>query len=236
MFVSCMDLAARFWLNRKHGQVVRWSSLTQTGSSTMAPLQEKQKPTKRAPDEEAENEPPAKKQRPNEEVEKDPWAGKVVDPGVAFDAKKHAPLLGIPYAEPPRPVMPSESEMVTDGDNKKLQRFIKEVHAYVEWKLSVFLFECKEVQLRKPLKELTTPDFQPPKDCNHWVPTTYMAQCDMQSCEKSLEANSVYEAMLTCWQLELTQGFLGGIELGVNNVGWKQVCACAGLWGLGFRV
>jgi len=165
-------------------------------------------------------------------IPKEPWAGKVTGiSDCAFDIRQHASLLDIQSSMPPRPKQPTELQIHTGSI--KLSGYISELWKNVEWRLSKFLFDDKDVLLRRPLKELTTPDFEGPTGSKGWCPTAFAARWEMASCQTSLQSNGIYEALITLWQFDVAQHLFDGIDLGLELVGWKQYLACMDLWSHG---
>ena len=150
---------------------------------------------------------------------------KVTASGV-FSTQEAAASVGLRLTQPPRPVAPVEREII-QGAAKPLHGFIKELWASVTWRLSKYLYEHATVQLRKPLWKLDTPQFvkgQP------GAPTSFKEPWVMANCVRSLQDNGMYEATLTLWKFAVAQTKFAGIDLGVDNVQWRQYEACLAAW------
>ena len=97
-------------------------------------------------------EPPPKKAKTDEAaVIKPAAAAPVVTPTLT-----KAAALGLPAQVPFRPVLPSGSD-VAGGKTQSLKSYIVQMYKSVVARLSLFLYDCVSVSLRKPLYQVTCP-------------------------------------------------------------------------------
>ena len=156
-----------------------------------------------------------------------------------FEASSHAVMLGLPPSAPIASARPSEKDIIA-GTAPALAEWMGALWKSVAFRLSVFLFEDPEAELRVPLRLLKTPTFTVPSRSASYRhlqrgtatggATTYKERWCMKNCVKSLRSNGLYEASMTLWQFLAAAKEWDGVDLAIGAVSWRQYEACAGLW------
>ena len=138
-------------------------------------------------------------------------------------------LLGIPELRPECPAMPDEFLIMT-GTAPTPFEYIPGLVANVNHRLSVYLYEHKDIQLKVPLFTLQTPEIGAAAGGAAGAPTAFKERWNMHRCVHSLELNGIYEAALTVYQFCTNTNTWNDQELGAELVTWPQLDACVGFW------
>ena len=138
-------------------------------------------------------------------------------------------LLGISELRPEWPAMPDEFLIMT-GAAPTPHEYIPILVPNIIHRLSVYLHEHKDIQLKVPLFTLQTPEIGPAAGGAAGKPTAYKERWNMQNCVHSLELNGIYEAAMTLYQFCTNTNKWNEQELGAELVTWPQLQACVGFW------
>ena len=147
-----------------------------------------------------------------------------------FRPVDHAGMLGLSVTQPKTPTMPSEFAIMS-GEAASLKSYMANLVDSVWHRLSVFLFEHPQVQLRLPLWTLRTPEFvgmDLDGSEQHGMPTGYKEPWDLDHSIKSLKTSEMYESSITVWQLDIA--CVHGFDSESDAVQWQQYVACGDLW------
>ena len=171
-------------------------------------------------------EPPPKKAKTDEAaVIKPAAAAPVVTPTLT-----KAAALGLPAQVPFRPVLPSGSD-VAGGKTQSLKSYIVQMYKSVVARLSLFLYDCVSVSLRKPLYQVTCPPIAVASASGDTHrPTSFREAWDMKNCLVALRQSGLYEAAMPLWQFEPTLERWEDHGIFPEDVSWPQFLACLNYW------
>ena len=150
----------------------------------------------------------------------------------ANESQSKQATLMISSSQPLRPKIPSNDEIIS-GMAGSVRQYAQNMKRYVEWKLSVFLYDDETVQLRQPLYKSVCPPIEDSAASGadtRWRPTSVMEALDMGHCISSLSNSEFYEGAVSIWNMDpfLTEAFEK--ELHVKDPSWPQFLVLLGHW------
>ena len=137
-------------------------------------------------------------------------------------------MLGIPETPPDRPQLPSESE-ICKGNAPDVASYANNCYRSVVYRLSMFLHDHHEIQLRQPLFKVACPEMSSSKD-QRGILTTVKENWNDENCKISLRMNGLYEQALPIWKIDPTIVIWKGVNLIPDSMSWYQYFGSLGFW------
>ena len=130
-------------------------------------------------------------------------------------------LLSLPRCDTSPPKYPSESD-ISKGIAMPLEDFAAIQYKCVVQKLSLFLYDDKDVALRQPLYKLPAPKIADEASGSGNTMTSFKEPWNYQNCLTCLEKTGLYESTLPVWKLNPINSSPS------KSHSWRQYFACKG--------